>query len=293
MNKIVATIGFFDGVHRGHQYLIQQVREEADAIKGQSLIVTMNPHPRMVLQPGFEPELLTTVNEKLDMLRASGANKVEILHFDREMSCLTAREFMQRVLKKNFQVGTLVMGYDHHFGHDGGTFEEYYQWGKECGIEVVLAHELKGRHVSSSVIRKMLKAGNTEEASELLGRPYEIRGQVVSGHHVGRTMGFPTANLIPEPMKLIPKCGVYAVWVILPDGTHQKGMLNIGRRPTIDNGNDITIEVNLLHFIGDLYQSSLNLQVIHRLRDERKFDSVEELQHQLSMDAQVTDKLLG
>ena len=293
MNKTVATIGFFDGVHRGHRYLIQQVCEEADIRKAQSLIVTMNPHPRMILQPGFCPDLLTTVDEKLTLLYGTGINKVEMLHFDFEMSLLTAREFMQRVLKKDFQVSTLVMGYDHNFGHGGGSFEEYCQWGCECGIEVIQAHELEGEHVSSSAIRKMLKAGKVEEANSMLGYPFEICGKVVSGHQVGRTMGFPTANLMPEAMKLIPKCGVYAVWAILPNTTCQKGILNIGRRPTLDNGDDITIEVNLLHFIGDLYQSSLRLQVMHWLRDERKFDTINELQHQLSMDAQAADELLG
>ncbi len=293
MNKIVATIGFFDGVHRGHQFLIKQVQEEALVRKAESLIVTMDPHPRMVLQSGFKPELLTTVGEKLELLHSLNVNKVEILQFDRDLSSMTAPEFMKSVLVEKLHVNTLVMGYDHHFGHGGGTYEDYCQWGRECGMEVILARELEGEHVSSSCIRKLLKTGNVADANEFLGRPYEIRGRVVSGHRVGRTMGFPTANMKPEALKLIPECGVYAVWVILPDGTRQKGMLNIGRRPTLDNGNDITIEVNLLHFIGDLYQSSLNLQVMHRLRDERRFESLGELQHQLNQDAQATDRLLS
>jgi len=293
MNKIVATIGFFDGVHRGHQYLIKQVLEEAVARKAESLIVTMDPHPRMVLQPGFEPELLTTLDEKLNLLRSLCVDKVEMLHFDYNMSCMSAKEFMKRVLKEDLHVSTLVMGYDHRFGHGGGRHEDYVQWGQECGIEVILASELEGKHVSSSSIRKLLKKGKVEEASELLGRPYEIQGNVVSGHRVGRRMGFPTANIKPAVLKLIPECGVYSVWVILPDGTRQKGMLNIGRRPTLDNGDDVTIEVNLLHFFGDLYHSSLNLQVMHRLRDERRFESLDELQQQLNQDAKVTEQLLG
>ena len=213
MSRRIATIGFFDGVHLGHRFLIGQVLDIAQKNGGESLIVTMYPHPRAIVQPGFQPQLLTTLDEKLNLLKKTGISKVEVLQFDKEMSRLSARDFMEQILHEKLGIDCLVMGYDHRFGHGGGTIEQYRGWGKELGIEVLQMEAFSGEYVSSSAIRKLLFEGNVEKAAKLLGRPYELCGNVVDGYKVGRTIGFPTANLCPEKGKLIPVPGVYAVWV--------------------------------------------------------------------------------
>ena len=292
MSTITATIGFFDGVHRGHQYLIRQVTETARREGGQSLIVTMHPHPKAIVQPGHEPRLLTLPDEKMALLHATGADRVEMLHFSRQMSLLSAQEFMQKVLKEQFHVDTLVMGYEHQFGHGGGTLEQYRAWGRACGIEVVRAHEMEGEHVSSSVVRHRLEEGDISQANRMLGRRYSMEGTVVKGHQIGRTLGFPTANIEVPEEKLVPARGVYATWVVLPGGNRYKGMLNIGRRPTLDNGEEITIEVHIMDFQGDIYRQRLELQLEERLRAEQRFGSLAELRSQLASDAQQARRLL-
>ena len=293
MSRRIATIGFFDGVHLGHRFLIGQVLDIAQKNGAESLIVTMYPHPRAIVQPGFQPQLLTTLDEKLNLLKKTGISKVEVLQFDKEMSRLSARDFMEQVLHEKLGIDCLVMGYDHRFGHGGGTMEQYREWGKGLGIEVLQMEAFSSEYVSSSAIRKLLLQGNVEKAAKLLGRPYELCGNVVDGYKVGRTIGFPTANLCPEKGKLIPAPGVYAVWAILPDGRRFKGMLNIGNRPTLDNGDGISIEVHLLHFKGDLYNKPLRLLFGNRVRDEHCFGSLEELQLQLRQDAVSAELLLG
>lgn len=293
MSTRVATIGFFDGVHRGHQYLIRQVTEAARRKGGLSLIVTMYPHPKAIVQPGKEPRLLTLPDEKMALLQGMGVDHVEMLRFDKEMSLLTAQRFMEEVLKKQLDVDTLVMGYEHQFGHGGGSMEQYRAWGRACGMEVVRAHEMEGEHVSSSVVRHLLEEGNISLANHMLGRPYSMEGTVVKGHQIGRTLGFPTANLQVAAEKLMPAHGVYATWATLPDGSRHKGMLNIGRRPTLDNGEETTVEVYIMDFAGDIYQQSLRLEFAERLRGEHRFGSLEELRHQLERDAQKTRRILA
>ena len=293
MSKKVATIGFFDGVHKGHRFLIRQLLDSAIEKDAESMVVTMSPHPRSVLQPGFQPMLLTSLEEKVNLLHNAGIEHVEVLPFTRELSALTAKAFMENILSKQLQISTLIMGYDHRFGHGGGTFEEYMAWGKETGIEVVLAKQFPNEHVSSSAIRKLLAAGDVEKASVMLNRPYELCGRVVDGYKVGRTLGFPTANLQADGDRLVPGSGVYAVWVELPDGKRFKGMLNIGRRPTLANGDGVSIEVHLLHFSGDLYNLSLKVFFMNKLREECRFGSLEELKAQLQQDALCAEQLLG
>ena len=337
---MVATIGFFDGVHRGHQCLIRQVQDEALQRGMRSLIITFDRHPRAVFAPGAVPPLLTTAEEKMALLKATGIDDIYVLPFDKAMAALTAREFMQQVLKEQLGVKVLVIGYDHRFGRretidpatkSQGTiqekdavegFAEYQGYGREMGIEVVLAKELEGEHVSSSEIRRALAAGDVQRAAQLLGRPYTWTGRVVHGHEVGRQLGFPTANLVAVDRsaqgdashmkkgqetvgKMLPARGAYAVRVKSErvksekwDGERVKseewdgeewaaGMLNIGRRPTIDNGSDISIEAHLFDFEGDLYGQTLTLSFIARLREERRFASEEELMAQLQADKQV------
>lgn len=288
----VATIGFFDGVHLGHQYLINQVREMARQRGMDAMLLTFDRHPREVLHADYIPQLLTSTSEKLQLLRQTGMERVEVLQFTSGLSRLTAREFMQSVLKEQLGVKVLVMGYDHRFGSDGGTFEDYRRWGMERDIEVILAEELAQDHVSSSECRRSLLEGDVERAARLLGHPYLLTGTVGEGHHVGQHLGFPTANIQTERGKILPQKGVYAVRVRLQDGSLLKGMLNIGKRPTLDNGEDTSVEVNILDFNGNLYGECIQLEFVRRLRDEKRFNSLEELQQQLILDRRQVLEIL-
>ncbi|MDO4995427.1 MAG: riboflavin kinase, partial [Bacteroidales bacterium] len=200
----VATIGFFDGVHCGHRFLIRQVREEALRRGMRSMIVTFTRHPARVLRPEAELHLLTTTDEKMRLLRETGIDDVQMLPFTPQLAALSARDFMERVLRDRFNVRVLVIGYDHRFGHNRAEgFEDYVKVGCEIGMDVVQARELDGgQHVSSSAIRHALAEGRVEDAAAMLGRPYSLGGTVVRGHHVGTDLGFPTANLrLDDPDK--------------------------------------------------------------------------------------------
>lgn len=293
VKKRIATIGFFDGVHRGHRFLIEQVCAGAAERGLESLIVTFDQHPRQVIQADYIPQLLSTCEEKERLLRHTGVDWIEILLFTPEMSRLTAPEFMQHVLREKLDVDVLVMGYDHRFGHGGGTLDDYVQWGKDLGMEIVFAHELPGEKISSSRIRSLLSEGCLEEANSLLGRHYVMGGKVIEGRKVGRTMGFPTANLQLDYGKLMPASGVYAVRSTTEDGRSWSGVLNIGKRPTIGNGDDISVEVHLLHFTGDLYSQNVRLELVKRLRSEREFASREELQQQITTDIAQAREVLA
>ena len=284
----VATIGFFDGVHRGHRCLIDQVLGLAGERGERSMIVTMDRHPREVVMPDQLPKLLTSNDERLQLLKATGVDEVHVLKFDETMSKLTAREFM-RMLAENLGVNILVMGYDHHFGHDGGSFEDYQRWGRECGIEVVLAHRMEGEKASSTICRRLLAEGDVKGARHILGHEYLIMGVVVAGHRIGRQIGFPTANLKVDERKLLPKDGVYACRVQAGScgscgSGGIKGILNIGMRPTLDNGSDRSVEVHIIGHCGDIYGQTLQLQLVRRIRGERKFSSLKELKTQIEQD---------
>jgi len=257
------------------------------------MLITFDCHPRQVLHADFVPQLLSTLDEKTRMLRNSGVDDIEILHFTPQMASLTAEQFMTDVLARQLQVETLVMGYDHRFGHGGGSYEDYVRWGRAAGIEVVLADEFDKVTVSSSRIRRSLLDGNIALANSLLGYTYSFEGIVVRGHQVGRTIGFPTANISVPKDKLIPASGVYAVRVTTQEGTGYKGMLCIGNRPTVQNGADVTIEVNLFDYTGDLYDCCLRIEVVERLRDEVKYESLEQLKVQLQRDAVMAQSVLN
>ena len=298
----VATIGFFDGVHAGHRYLIQQVKEIAAAKGLRSALVTFPVHPRKVMNTNYRPELLTTPEEKISLLADIGVDYCLMLDFTPEVSRLTAREFMTQLLKERYQVKYLVIGYDHRFGHNRSEgFEDYVRYGKEIGIEVIRAkaytsnieiENVPNVPVSSSLIRKLLHQGEVSLAAHCLKYEYFLDGIVVGGYQVGRKIGFPTANLrVDDPDKLIPADGVYAVWVTF-DGETYMGMLNIGVRPTIDNGPNRTIEVNILHFHSDIYDKFIRLTFVKRTRPELKFSSIDELITQLHKDAEETETIL-
>ena len=286
---MIATIGFFDGVHIGHCHLINMLKKVARERGVESCVITFDRHPRQVVQPEWCPEMLTTLEEKTQLLEATGIDRCEVLHFDREMANQSAHDFMQHTLKEKLGVSILVTGYDNRFGHNRSEgFEDYVRYGKEIGIEVIKGEELTdgSNNVSSSSIRRMLKEGRIEDATRCLGREYQLTGTVVGGEHIGRTIGFPTANIRPDDSsKLIPANGVYAVdvWSQAGDINRERAMLNIGTRPTF-NGTATTIEVHIPHFAGNLYGSTLSIAFLRKIREERKFDSPEALVEQLNKD---------
>lgn len=286
----VATIGFFDGVHRGHQYLIGQVCDEARRRQAAACIVTFDEHPRRTLAADFQPRLLTTLDEKLPLLADAGAEACCVLHFDRDMAALNAADFMRSHLKERLHAVALIIGYDHRFGagREEG-FPHYVRYGKQLGIDVIHArpYEAAGITVSSSATRRFLAAGNVEMAALCLGRPYSLAGEVVTGRQVGRQLGFPTANIVPDsPQKIIPAGGVYAARCTV-DGKSYGAMVNIGTRPTFDTDGSTTIETHLLDFTGDLYGRRLRLDFVARLREERRFEQPGQLRQQLEADAQA------
>ncbi len=287
-----ATIGFFDGVHLGHRCLISQVGDAARARGLRSLVVTFDRHPRLVVDPGYVPSLLTTTDEKLPLLREAGADEIEVLHFDRALSLLSARDFMRK-MRDEMSVSLVVMGYDHRFGHDGGERLDYAAIAAEEGLRLLRARELPHMRASSSQVRRLLLEGDAEGAARLLGYAYRLSGTVVHGRGVGRQLGFPTANVQLPAGKLVPACGAYAVWVTLKDGSRHASMLNIGHRPTMGDGEAVSVEVCLLDYEGNLYGETLLVEMVARLRSERRFGSMEALAAQLERDSRQARALLG
>lgn len=292
----VATIGFFDGVHRGHQYLIKQVKEVAEQLKIESTIVTFNKHPRQVLNAEFKPQLLTTFDEKVFRLSLTDVDNCAVLDFDETLARLSARDFMQRVLRDMLNVRVLIIGYDNHFGHNGKeNFEDYVSYGREMDIEVVRssAFILNDVNVSSSVVRSFLSEGEVEMAAQCLSYPYTISGHVVNGEHVGRKIGFPTANIVVDAQdKMIPAGGVYGVKVRIENTMEMKhAMLNIGVRPTFGGVSRQVIEAHIFRLEDDLYGKKISVSLIHHIRDEHKFSSAEALTEQLKADAEQVEKL--
>lgn len=287
------TIGFFDGVHRGHRFLLQQLEKMAAASGLSAMAVTFDHHPRQVVCEDYMPLLLTTQEEKLALLSEAFSGKVVVLPFTHELSTLTAKEFMQSVLREKLNAELLLMGYNHRFGHGGGTPEEYIAWGRETGIKVCQAEALEGEKVSSSRIRSLISLGEIEKANTMLGYPYFLTGKVTSGKQIGRQIGFPTANLVCPEQKQLPACGAYAVWIRIPDGTKRGGMLSIGHRPTVEPHGDISIEVHIFDYNGNLYSKQISIDFIEKLRDEKQFASLEELQQQLTRDAAYAREIIS
>ena len=291
----VATIGFFDGVHMGHRYLIQQVKEIAAAKGLRSALVTFPVHPRKVMNAAYHPELLTTPEEKTNLLAGTGVDYCLMLDFTPDISRLTAKEFMTQILKERFQVKYLVIGYDHRFGHNRSeNFEDYCRYGEELNIYIVRARAYTDKEgkISSSVIRQLLKEGKVSQAAKFLGYNYYLDGTVVDGYKVGRKIGFPTANLqVDCSDKLIPSEGVYAVYVYV-EGKKWAGMLNIGHRPTINNGNNLSIEVNILNFSENIYHKEMRIEFVKYLRPEEKYDTIDALIAQMHKDREKTARIL-
>ena len=290
----VATIGFFDGVHRGHRghrFLINNVVKEAASRRLLSTVVTFDRHPRQVLGSDFQPRLLSTNEEKMLLLSKTGVERCVMLPFSEQMAQMTACDFMKKILRDRLGVQVLIIGYDNRFGHNRSEgFDDYVRYGREMGIEVMSAQSflLHGINVSSSVIRSFLQEGEIEMAENCLGYPYFFTGKVVKGFRVGHELGFPTANIEQDNMlKMIPSPGVYAVKVRIEGTVELKhAMMNIGTRPTF-NGTQQTLEVHILNFNDDIYGKMISVAFVHKLRNERQFPSKEALSEQLVKDAQM------
>jgi len=283
-----ATVGFFDGLHAGHRFLIEELKATAKIQNLKSVVITFSVHPRKVLNFDFKPEILTTLSEKLTQLASTGIDTCIVLDFTITMAKLSAYEFLKTILKEKFNVHTLLVGHDHRFGHnrtDG--FPEYKKYGEALGMNVISCLKYNtdtDNHISSSEIRNALKKGDVEFANRLLTYEYSISGRVIEGFKVGRTIGFPTANIeINDPDKLIPALGVYAVTVKWNSLTY-RGMLNIGHRPTLENGNNISIEVHIIDFNKDIYNQTIEVYFIRKIRNEQKFKNIDELKDQLLKD---------
>lgn len=293
-----ATIGFFDGVHQGHQYLLRRLVDEARQAGLLSCVITFDRHPRQVLQTNYCPRLLTTFEERKELLAQTGIDLCVILPFSSEMAALSAKDFMKDILLDRIGVKRLYIGYDHRFGHNRSEgFEDYVRYGEEMGMEVlqndafVLSpstdEAVEQQSVSSSSIRKALLQGNVDQARMLLGYPYFLSGKVVDGEHEGRKMGFPTANIdVTCKEKLLPAPGAYVVEVSI-EGEEKAlpGMMNIGTRPTFGE-NNLSLEVHVLDYSGNLYGKMLTVAFLQRLREEHRFVNTEELREQLMSDAQ-------
>ena len=280
----VATIGMFDGVHCGHQFVLQHVVDEARQRGLQSMAITFD-------KSG--PQTLTPLDQKRLLLTKTGIDRIEVLTFNDALKQMTAREFMQQELRDRLGVKVLLTGYDNRFGHNRTEgFDDYVRYGQELGIEVLQLPQ-EGE-ISSSIIRQLVAEGAISKANQLLGNPYTILGSVEHGEHIGTKLGYPTANLVlVDDCQLIPATGVYAVKIRMENSVEWKhGMMNIGMRPTFD-GQSQTLEVNVFRLKENLYGQQLQVAFFERLREEQRFDSIEALKAQLQQDAIEAERILA
>jgi len=295
VNNPVVTIGTFDGVHLGHQAIFKKMRREADKINGETVVITFFPHPRIVL--GLDSSNLKFINtqeKKINRIDESDIDHLVIVSFTKQFARLSSEEFLRDLVIEKIKPAKVIIGYDHHFGKNReGSFELLSKMGEEFGFEVeeVEAQLAGGTTVSSTKIRTLLEEGEVQKVNELLGYEYSITGKVVKGKSIGRKLGFPTANIeIADEYKLIAAIGVYACrvhWM----GRCYKGMSNIGFRPTINHG-ELTIEVNIFDFNKNIYDEEITISFVKRMRDEKKFESLEALTTQLVKDKKAALKIL-
>ncbi len=290
----VATIGMFDGVHLGHVTLVDFLKSQAQSQGKQSLVITFLNHPRQVLNPDLPFKLIMPLDERLSQIEVLAPDLLLSLDFTPDLAQLDSSQFIE-LLRDRYGVGELVAGYNHRFGHNRGeTFEDYCRHGEQLGVKVVKAPEYLGQYapVSSTIVRGLVAAGRVVDAMHCMGRPYRLSGKVVHGFHNGRGLGFPTANVGEiDPNLLLPHNGAYAVLVHVA-GRCLQGMTNIGRRPTLDNGPQLSIEVNLFDFDEDIYGEDITLEFISFLRLEFKMCGLDELKRQLTLDRENAKRLL-
>lgn len=285
--KTVVTLGTFDGVHIGHRKIIEKLVQSALETQSESLILTFFPHPRMVLQDSSEIQLLNTLDEKIELLAHTGLDHLIIHPFDENFSRLTAEEFVSKILIDRFDIAKIIIGYDHRFGRNRtANIDDLIVYGNQFGFEVeqISAQEIDAVSVSSTKIRHALREGNIKMANEYLGYPYLLTGTVVEGKQLGRTIGFPTANLhIAESYKLVPKIGVYVVQCTIAEAP-VFGMMSIGTNPTVASDGSLKIEVHFFDFDADLYGKKLQVSVLGYLREEQKFGSLDALKSAIAND---------
>lgn len=294
---VVAATGFFDGVHLGHRKVLSELCAVAAGENKKSAVITFWPHPRSVLQQQADDlRLLNSLEEKKELIREIGVNKVITLPFSKEFSRLSSEEFLRNYLKGKYGVSTLVIGYDHRLGHDVNRPQnEMMAAAAEMGIRVVRVEEfiMDGNVISSTKIRRLLSAGDVAGANKFLGYRYGLRGVVVSGQKIGRLMGFPTANMdLYDPLKVIPSNGVYAVYAQVADKVYM-GVCNIGVRPTVSDSSRKTIETHILDFNEDIYGLDLKIEFVAKGREEMKFASVDLLKAQVEKDKEFARSLLS
>jgi len=297
----VITTGTFDGVHLGHRTILNRLKEIAARNKGESVLITFFPHPRMVLYPDDNDlKLLNTQDEKIKLLEKAGIDHLIIIPFTKEFSRLSAVEFVRDLLVNKIGVKKLVIGYNHHFGRNReGTLEQLKDYASTYGFEIeeIPAQDVDDVNISSTKIRNALLDGDIQTANSYLGYDYFLSGNIIKGNRIGQTLGFPTANIeVEEKYKLIPADGVYAVKAEL-DGKIHKGMLNIGVRPTLykegDGESKKSIEINIFDFDDDIYDQRLTVYFKARIRDEKKFDNLEALKKKLIIDKEKSIRLLA
>ncbi|GHT45277.1 riboflavin biosynthesis protein [Bacteroidia bacterium] len=293
-----ATVGFFDGVHLGHRFLLEQLKKQAHGddtgdLSLPTAAITFAQHPRQVLQSDFQPQLLTSLDERLQQLATTGVDYCYVLDFTPALAATSAKEFLQNTLSKQLKVKKLLAGYDHRFGKGRiDDFQNYVDYGTACGMTVRRGDPrgcptANALPISSTAIRRALAEGNQQAANEMLGYTYALAGKVVTGDRLGHQIGFPTANLeLLEPLKMLPKEGAYAVRTHLPDGRIHSGMAYIGHRPSLAKWDELRIEIHLFDFSGDLYGQILSVEFVDFLRPSAKFGSVAELKAQLQRDMQ-------
>ena len=294
----VLTIGTFDGVHLGHQKIIERLKSEAKKINGETVLFTFFPHPRMVINPtNHGLKLIQTEAEKIENLERLGLDHLIIFPFTKAFSNLSADEFVKEYLIEKLHVKTIVVGYDHQFGKNReGTLKHLQKLSEILPFEVIEipAHEVDEINVSSTKIRKAIEIGDVQTANNYLNEPFEISGKVVLGNQIGRTIGFPTANIeVDDALKIIPAIGVYAVEIVLADQRKLEGMMNIGIRPTVSDSEKIKIEVFIFDFSEPIYDQRIKVYLLQRIRGEHRFQSLEVLRAQLQEDEKTVRSIFS
>lgn len=292
----VITVGTFDGVHKGHKAILQEVVRHAEKAGGESVLLTFEPHPRKLLFPHQHLGLITSLNEKIQLISNAGINHIVVVPFNQEFAAMKATEYIENFIVGIFKPHSIVIGYDHRFGNDrAGNFRLLEQYSSQFGYQLVEipAMLIDEAAVSSTKIRRAIEEGKMEDATHMLGRYFSIAGMVVKGNQVGRTIGFPTANIQPtDPEQIIPAHGVYAVYAVHHGNTY-KGMLNIGLNPTVTDKKELRIEVNIFDFNQDIYTEELKIRFVKKVRDELKFASLEGLKDQIQRDKVAVEELLS
>ncbi|MGD9997064.1 MAG: bifunctional riboflavin kinase/FAD synthetase [Ilumatobacteraceae bacterium] len=298
--RSVVTIGAYDGVHLGHQAIIEEVRRNADELGARSVVITFDRHPAEVVRPESAPRLLTDLEQKLELLDATGIDATVLVRFDREQAAEQPASFVSRVLVDCLHARRIVVGEDFHFGsHRQGNVGLLRELGAADDFDVeplVLLPRQDGvdEPISSTAIRRALAGGEVERAGAMLGRPFQARGVVVQGDQRGRLLGFPTANVEVPNLVCLPADGVYAGWYLLPDGERHPCAINLGRRPTFyEHADHSLLEAHLLDFSGDLYGQHARVEFTHFLRSERKFEGIDALKAQLNHDIEHARSMLG